>query len=264
MVLLYFLFGSYYQKAPQPAEDHSSKYADGYQQEAGYLQKYAEYCNRNPDKENNKWLHYMACEKSSEFVIAVFTIVLSVATVLLVVVGTWQGRHLRRSVDLAREEFISTHRPNIRVKHVLLTSGLWKDACIEIELVIVNCGSTTADITECNIATLIHRAGVSLPARPAFSRPRVIFPSKTDLESGITMDLPRLIDDHPLSDAENTGIRDLTRRLYCYGYVDYSDDVGKRRRTSFCRVLDAPLRPASIEDIGKFVVHEDRDYEYQD
>jgi hypothetical protein len=69
MVLFYFLFGSYYPKAPQPAEDHSSKYADGYKQSTyesvtGYLQKYAEYCDRKPGKENSNWLHYAACEKS--------------------------------------------------------------------------------------------------------------------------------------------------------------------------------------------------------
>lgn len=170
----------------------------------------------------------------------------------------------RESADAAKNEFVASHRPEIRIKHVLLTSEIWKDKPIEIKLIIVNSGLTTAHITECNIATLIHPNGSPLPPRPDFQRQPFIPAPTPNLESGTTMVLPRLTDNRPLTDADNAGIRQLTHRLYCHGYVHYRDNAGRLRTTSFCRYLHVPSHPATHQDLGKFVVHPDPDYEYQD
>jgi hypothetical protein len=39
----------------------------------------------------------------------------AVFTLVLAAIGAWQGIQLKRTVDLAREEFIATHRPKIRI-----------------------------------------------------------------------------------------------------------------------------------------------------
>jgi hypothetical protein len=43
---------------------------------------------------------------------------LALFTLLLVLIGAWQGYKLKRTVDLAREEFIATHRPKIKIHAV--------------------------------------------------------------------------------------------------------------------------------------------------
>ena len=71
-----------------------------------YLQKYSEYCDEEPSGANGKWVHHMACEKSTEVVIAVFTAVLALFTSALVGVGYFQWRVTRDAMIAGERAFV--------------------------------------------------------------------------------------------------------------------------------------------------------------
>ena len=72
---------------------------------------------------------------------AISTVVIAIFTVVLAVVAYVQARLLRKSIDLARAEFLSTHRPRIVVREVYLDGK-------EIRFRLVNVGDTPATIVE--------------------------------------------------------------------------------------------------------------------
>ncbi len=198
-----------------------------------------------------------AYEESSKWVdpITWFTLVLAVANILL----WWTTKN---SVDLARDEFVSTHRPIIRIKHVYITSEVWGGKPIEIELVIVNSGITPAIIRHMNLETTILSAGKQLPPRPDFSEPDKTI-SREKVDSGFSIALPKMtirelsMDDHPR-------LMDGTKKLYCYGHVEYSDAAGRIRKTAFCRIWEPPTGTGALNEPGRFVKYDDPDYEYED
>lgn len=170
------------------------------------------------------------------------------------------------SADAMRDEFMSTHRPRLRVKHVVLTSEIWDGEEIEIKLIIVNAGNTHARIIECSVVTVAVPKGRELPGRPEYPFNSRFKPAAETLPSGKTYIFPRLKRGHVLTDADNTGLRNGSLSLYRYGFVEYLDlGVSPRlKTTAFCRVLVVPMRPTSYVDIGRFVLHIDPDYEYAD
>ena len=62
-------------------------------------------------------------------------------TFVLAGVSGWQGWMIRKQIALAREEFISTHRPKIVLRDVDLIGN-------EIYYMLVNIGGTEATIIE--------------------------------------------------------------------------------------------------------------------
>lgn len=105
MVLVARIVGSYSPQSPQPTEHQITQDARTHKISTSnfVLQRYADYCNDSAEKKNNHWLHYTACEKSVEVVIALFTVILALATIGLICVGILQGRQLKRTVDSARD-----------------------------------------------------------------------------------------------------------------------------------------------------------------
>jgi hypothetical protein len=101
-------------------------------------------------QERRDWGNSFLCDvKATDVAIALFTF-------FLVVVGTWQGVQLKRTVDAAYEEFVSTHRPIIRVRRAVLggVSGrlgaewLSHGDDIEIEITVANVGGTPAHLVD--------------------------------------------------------------------------------------------------------------------
>lgn len=70
---------------------------------------------------------------------------LALFTFLLVVVGGIQGRLIRDQINLARDEFISTHRPKLIVRQFQLESAD-SDQPIKVAFSIINIGSTEATV----------------------------------------------------------------------------------------------------------------------
>src|SRR5207244_6429081 len=94
------------------------------------------------------------------------------------------------SVQVAQTQFIATHRPKIRIKHVYIPDQVWADKPIEIKLVVVNVGLTSALIREMNIEAATLTKFKRLPPRPHFSdaSKRV---NEMELKSGMTLALKK-------------------------------------------------------------------------
>jgi hypothetical protein len=82
---------------------------------------------------------------------AVSTFVIAIFTIVLAVIGYVQARLIRKSIDLARAEFISSHRPRLILREVqrLLPTGAQRN--IELRYVVANIGSSEAEIVESHI-----------------------------------------------------------------------------------------------------------------
>jgi hypothetical protein len=178
--------------------------------------------------------------------LSTFTFCLVAVTVGLVVIGVWQGFQLQKSVRLAREEFLSTHRPRIRVRRVLVD----KD---RVSYTIANVGDTPAHITG---------GVVRLTFRPREFGPPSLQPVEGVKISGETLHAGGQLN-FSLEDPETIAKFEFARpfphenqsgTLYLYGAIKYTDDVGAIRETGFCRLFERE----------QFVRSDNPDLEYED
>jgi hypothetical protein len=72
-------------------------------------------------------------------------VALFIATILQFCALVWQGKQLHRTVSLARQEFIATHRPRLRVR-IVQTAPLQPEQAVRGSLVIVNVGEGDATV----------------------------------------------------------------------------------------------------------------------
>jgi hypothetical protein len=173
------------------------------------------------------------------------------------------------SVELAREEFLSTHRPKIRIKHVFLTNDLRAGEIPEIEVVVVNFGSTDARIAECKFGVIVVPEGGNLPPNPPFEYAAGFVPRKGKVlvPSGITVVFERREIGSKISDSTETAILNGRSKLYCFGHVQYTDTSSSERikNTAFCRALSVdPNQIGPLNERARFVEVNDPDYNYQD
>jgi hypothetical protein len=206
----------------------------------------------------------------SGMAVAVFTFTLWRATHRLWHSSENQLTEFRRSLEqserIAEEEFVATHAPNIRVKHVWLAGTVWDGEQIVIRIVVVNVGKTLAQVTGGQLVTLVRETDHELPIWPEMP-PALSFhtdPSPHVLDSGISLEFPPLSTGMTLARDENVALWEGKKRLYCIGHIDYTDRHGRLRKTAYCRVLAKPRTPKSHLDPGRFIVHPDPDYEYED
>lgn len=208
-------------------------------------------------------------KKREHELVAGFTIVLAISTI-----GLWLStRHLwfvtKDAVDLANREFVSTHRPRMRLKHAWFTDQTtWRlNGPLEINLDFVNIGNTNARITWINYQSLIIPTPERLPQRPPYDEfiPGAIritrFQTDADLPSGVT--LARPVCDGILDPQEVHDVLWGTRRLYLIGTIEYWDRAGLRQ-TAFCRRFTYQTYPPAPHDMGRFEIENDPDYEYED
>jgi len=200
-------------------------------------------------------------ERTTSDPVAVFTLVLACSTIGLGVATLFLYLAGRRQLRLARDEFLSTHRPKIRIKHLLLVSAIWHDEPIVVRLVCVNNGTTEATITDYGMKFLVVKEGKALPSDPEFAPIGI---SGLRLQSGVSLKFPDFFDGTTLTDADHADIRNGKAKLYFLGFLHYLDGVQRLRTTAFCRVLTIPVRLGSYQDIGRFAVVSDPDYEYED
>jgi hypothetical protein len=195
-----------------------------------------------------------------------FTLLLVIATVVVALIGIWQGWQLKRSVDLGRAEFIATHRPRVHIRNVVVHPP--KDASgqpqilfspnyfISGQLTVANIGDTPAKITESHCIVHWQQIGLPMerpyegqtPANPIHDitlqpgeSSTVTFQSK-DAMSGVGNRIFQCVD--------NWGI-------YVMGWIAYEDDLRVKRRTAFCRQWRFPERRF-------FPLHDDPDYEHEE
>jgi len=185
-----------------------------------------------------------------------------------------QAIYMRRTVRAMNEEFISTHRPRIRVRHVWAEGELWGGEKIAVRAQVVNVGITPAKITEYSARLLILQKSKHLPAVPQYGYSVVVL-TDPSLQSGSSADLPpdndiAILKEHtmPISDDDNSAIRDGKSLVYALGFVRYEDQAARPRTTTFCRVLEPPdsSLAGAYSEIGRFVRLDppNPDYEYED
>jgi len=166
----------------------------------------------------------------------------------------------KESVDLARKEFISSHRPRLIVRNVTIKPpyvegipyALGKP--LQIEWAVVNTGDTPSKIVSGNASLLV--IDHLFDARTPYS-------DEPDNMKGITlapggaytfiMQDDRIVFENP---SKWHCIINKEKILYFYGFITYQDDIGIERRTAFCRKYDPAVK--------KFVIVNDIDYEYND
>lgn len=171
-------------------------------------------------------------------IVAMFTVILGVVAILQIL--------------LMRRQHVAMFRPMVKVRTVAYASP---DDTSPIEIVLANSGSTDAKIVEGRIATVLRQAEQTIVAHPFAGVPdSFVTPSK--IPAGHTTLLvwlnPRAAEHH--QNVIPVLMRD--QRLWLVGYVAYADEYGVRRKTGFCRMLEAGTQ--------RFRIVEDPDYEYAD
>ena len=208
-------------------------------------------------------------------VLAFATLGLGIATVLLYFTGEKQlkavmraglrqSRDTKESIRLARDEFLSTHRPKIRIKHVWL-SALGSNQPVTVDIVYVNVGDAKAVISSIGVDFNVINTDARLP--PDMTAPGRAYIRHPECGMGATI-RTGVISLGPLSEERVDAIRAGAKLLCCFGFVEYSDngplETRKIRRSTFCRVYKPSAR--AIDGMGRFVrpAEPDPDYEYED
>jgi len=151
------------------------------------------------------------------------------------------------SIELARKEFIATHRPKLKVFSVFFDGDrgaeTWQFQCS-----IHNVGESVAIIKTINQEFKILKEPLPIPQpygeslfieKEVKSGENIIeqFPIKREILWNIIRENPQ---DY--------------KALYFFGYVDYLDNIGIMRRTAFCRRFDS--------ETECFTKIDNEDYEY--
>jgi hypothetical protein len=180
----------------------------------------------------------------------------------------------REEFDLARLEFLSSHRPEMRLKLIWFDKGdIWNGDPISVRLDMVNAGRGDAWISRVNFMARVLQNGERLPQRPPYNEEVPDYPPPSwrndyvvdpniPLRSGVTS-THSVSDGTILTAMQVEDVRRGKAYLCLFGTIEYLDAALRLRQTAFCRQLffDYPPRPG---DRGRFQSARDPDYEYQD
>jgi hypothetical protein len=158
-------------------------------------------------------------------VMAFFTFTLARSTKKL-----WETTN--KSVDLAREEFIATHRPKIIVRSFQITNrDMPIGKPIGFIFIAQNIGETAAKIIEVRSGTFIQSAKTIIPTDLSFAFYEEF---NVTLASGERELFPGNGGSSPEGE-ESMSVYAGNSALYCMGTIVYVDSIGTRRETGFCR-----------------------------
>jgi hypothetical protein len=201
------------------------------------------------------------CTISTTAISAWATVVIAMFTIVLGIVSTIQA-------CLLNKEFISTHRPRIRIKHLWLKSDIWSGEKIKVVIVIVNSGDTPAIVGAIKCITHVVNPTHGFTADLLNGVQAITITKNIRAGDCIAIELPGK---ETLTAADIAGMKlgKLTRRarrLYCIGDIQYENESGKIMKTAFCRRWEFQTYPVNITAIkGRFIMVENEpDYEYQD
>jgi hypothetical protein len=160
----------------------------------------------------------------------------------------------RRQFNLARAEFISSHRPRIIIRNIT-TRGFVVGLPIEIAFTIVNIGDSNAIIKNARATTILISRNKKTPRHLTLTECNVgrtkLAPGETEVTNKTSKFVPQIHHVEALQKNE---------RLLCIvGCVRYSDENGVDRATGFLRYCD------DVSDISNVTFMrsiEDDEYEY--
>jgi hypothetical protein len=189
--------------------------------------------------------------KWTDWLLAAFTGVLSIFTGLLwwSTDKMWKATKdtadaAKRNSELAREEFIATHRPKLRVHSVFWGSD--DNTGPYIQCSVDNIGESAAIVKEVSMELKILGDILPIPVPLVYGTKRLV--EKT-IHSGCSH-TERFI---PNSEIRIPPPADRNS-LYFFGYIDYWDSMGSRRRVAFCRRY--------MPDAERFTIVQDENCEY--
>lgn len=202
--------------------------------------------------------------------IADYTKALVAIGILQFIVYFYQSKKIKETVDLARQEFLSSHRPRIRIKHVWLHGHLDSNSeghtPVMVNVVSVNQGETPARVIGLNVVTHAVPKGRHHPNKPFDGRSDVSIaiddPLVNPLVSGRTLDHHI----HKSGDVSWQNVQDIREgksSLYCFIKIDYLGEFDNvRRQTYGCRIF-RPDEGGSMAFLSGAFVKPDHETEYE-
>jgi len=182
--------------------------------------------------------------------IAKYTGYLIIVGILQFIVYAYQGKKLKETVDLSRQEFIATHRPHIIV-HKFEESGDGEDK-IGLSFTYVNSGTSPAEILE--VGSKIFFSDLLPPGAymdiQQFTERKVLEAGERNIRL-IESDITRTFRDIEMMKVAQ---RQSNLKLVCIGYISYFDKNRIKRETGFYRAYDPSSRT--------WLRVENSDYEY--
>ncbi len=168
--------------------------------------------------------------------------------------------------ELARQDFITTHRPKLIIRRISLDEGNGNyvspgSRSPKIQFIIANIGGSRATIIESN-ATFAKIDGV-LPSIPPYSLETNTI--KCTIREAGQSDPPEILDIGDEGEVSRDvrswsgGVitnGDKPPFFYFFGYIQYEDGIGIVRRMTFCRKYNPTTK--------RFIEVGDPEYEYSD
>lgn len=219
----------------------------------------AKYTNQEqPDKKPRTYtsgmitagINLFADMKAEEWTAAA-TVAIAGFTIILAIVGYTQAKLTRAALELARGDFISTHRPRIIVR-IIQGPFRRRDDNQFVWINIVNIGPTTAIIRELGF-DLARRKGKLWCIPGADGAPKQIDPIKLISGERHTFEVSAKA---AYTEAEIFADALDIEEICAFGAIRYGDENGIVRETGFFRIYD----PKS----EKFIPSKDPGEEYQD
>ncbi len=170
----------------------------------------------------------------------------------------------RDSADAQRSEFLATHRPRVRIKHLWLANEIWGGQPIRVNLGIVNYGTKEGTLNSTGIRFIVIPKDHPIPFDPHFPDIPGLNIAGWRLIVGVWLTIPD-IPGPPLAQQQIIDIQNRRANLFCLGYVSYWDGANNMRITGYCRMLQLPkasTAPLAIENC-RFRPFDDPDYEYE-
>jgi hypothetical protein len=181
---------------------------------------------------------------------AISTSIIAAFTIVLAWVGYCQARLIRKSIDLARQEFIAAHRPKLRMRRVSLIRPFLPDTHINIRFEAANIGDSQATVVELGFDAYIEGTLFNAAPRPP---PIAIDPVPPGRELHMTGT------GRAFAEAEIDAIEIGASVLRLLGIINYRDDNNVLRSTSFSRIYEPTTgRFAKVADTD---AEADREFE---
>ena len=188
--------------------------------------------------------------------LANYTLVLTIFTGVLAAgtLGLWWAT--RGTVNHLKREFLATHRPRLRIRHVVAIEG----DKVTIDLVLANVGDSTATLVEVAAADWDGPSGINrrnVPSRDQIRGTPVALTQRV-LKSGQTAYVRYESDLLTSRFSKRAAGKDFIPIMFLC-VVSYTDDLGVERKTSTFRILnDSPPITQFVE------VKDEPDYNYED
>lgn len=169
-----------------------------------------------------------------------------------------QGALTRESIDLARQEFITSHRPRLRIRRVTFES-ICDGRPVEGYLTVSNIGDTPATIIQAGVDVFtrysVSQSGIGF----AYSNsvPKDIIPVHINTGETVKVDFRSV---SPLTHEEMNQADAGELEIMSIGQILYVDEIKTKRTVGFIRAYNVNMNrflPLSDSD-------PDKSYEYED